>query len=251
MNNLAGKLDSINTSISKANEKTIDRIVEIDTDKIKVNSNNFYDDEYELDKLVESIKEVGLIEPLIVTKDYVLLSGHRRLNAIKQAGIKNVKCVFREGSSDDIITLIEANRYRTKSEAEILKEIETLQSYYQEQEQLGHKPKGRLRDLIAKDLGISSATVQRKLSKVKKVVSSDTKESTKESVEFKEFKKLKNQLKKMIKLQEKGQVFINKYNLHLIYKLFDHIDLDSLQEVDEGQEVLESIVVSNDTKNLK
>jgi ParB family transcriptional regulator, chromosome partitioning protein len=56
-------------------------------------------DESELNDLAESIKEHGIIQPLIVTKtkdnEYMLIAGERRLRASKLAGLKTVTCVVR------------------------------------------------------------------------------------------------------------------------------------------------------------
>ena len=43
-----------------------------------------------IDDLVESIKEVGLLQPLIINKYNQILSGHRRFESIKRLGWKEV-----------------------------------------------------------------------------------------------------------------------------------------------------------------
>jgi len=62
-------------------------------------------DQEELTELAESIRENGIIQPLIVSrvskKKYVLVAGERRLRASKMAGLKTVPVVVREISSDD------------------------------------------------------------------------------------------------------------------------------------------------------
>ena len=40
----------------------------------------------DIDDLAESIKEIGLIQPIILTKDNELIAGHRRLLACKKLG---------------------------------------------------------------------------------------------------------------------------------------------------------------------
>lgn len=63
-----------------------------------------------LDDMVESIKEHGIITPLIVRKlennTYEILSGHNRVNAGKLAGLKKVPVVIKEGLTDEEAMLI-------------------------------------------------------------------------------------------------------------------------------------------------
>lgn len=55
-----------------------------------------------LDELADSVKEHGVLEPLLVTGNghstFVVLAGHRRLAAAKKAGLKTVPCLVREYS---------------------------------------------------------------------------------------------------------------------------------------------------------
>jgi ParB family transcriptional regulator, chromosome partitioning protein len=74
---------------------------EINPDEIKVNPmqprHDF--DSASLNELVESIKEYGLIQPLVLTKNkgqYELIAGERRLRACKIIGLEKVPAVFRE-----------------------------------------------------------------------------------------------------------------------------------------------------------
>jgi ParB-like chromosome segregation protein Spo0J len=41
----------------------------------------------DIDELANSIREVGLIQPIVVTRDYKLIAGERRLRAVKKLGI--------------------------------------------------------------------------------------------------------------------------------------------------------------------
>lgn len=58
-----------------------------------------------------SIKTSGVIEPVIVTQNKVIVSGHQRVRACKELGIKNVLCDMRSYNSDDKITkdILETN----------------------------------------------------------------------------------------------------------------------------------------------
>ena len=57
-----------------------------------------------LDDMVESVKENGILNPIIVLKkedgDYEILSGHNRVNAARLAKINTVPCIVKENLSD-------------------------------------------------------------------------------------------------------------------------------------------------------
>jgi len=68
-----------------------------------------YDGE-RLDDMVRSVKELGVIVPLIVRpigKDkFEILSGHNRFNAAELAGLSEVPIIIKEGLSDEEARLI-------------------------------------------------------------------------------------------------------------------------------------------------
>ncbi|MFU0783824.1 MAG: Chromosome segregation protein Spo0J, contains ParB-like nuclease domain [Thermoanaerobacterium thermosaccharolyticum] len=72
--------------------------IKVELLKIHPRNREFFDD-MEGDKwkdFVESIKTSGIIQPLIVTDDYVVISGHQRLKAAKELGLTEVPCEVRE-----------------------------------------------------------------------------------------------------------------------------------------------------------
>ena len=81
---------------------------EIDINRIDVNPNqprsNF--DSNEIDSLSESIKDLGIIQPITVrkinTSKYEIISGERRFRASKKAGLTSIPCYIRgvENESD-------------------------------------------------------------------------------------------------------------------------------------------------------
>jgi ParB-like chromosome segregation protein Spo0J len=60
------------------------------------------DDDPEVIALAESIRERGLQEPLVITQDDYIVSGHRRRVAAWMAGLREVPCrrlmIYREGN---------------------------------------------------------------------------------------------------------------------------------------------------------
>ena len=67
-----------------------------------------------LDDMVESIREHGVLNPVIVRKKgrgYEMLSGHNRQNAAKIAGLSEIPAIVKEGLSDEeaYVYVIETN----------------------------------------------------------------------------------------------------------------------------------------------
>lgn len=69
-----------------------------------------YFDPTELSELTDSIREHGVIQPLLVTRSetdgmYTLIAGERRLLASRQAGLETVPAVLRDASQQDLVEL--------------------------------------------------------------------------------------------------------------------------------------------------
>ncbi len=111
------------------------------------------DDEL-MDKTVESIKMIGIVEPLIVRPDpdggYEIIAGHRRLRAAELAGLETVPVEVRQMDDDQaIIFMVDSNIQR-----EELLPSERAYAYKMKLDALKHQ--GERRDL-------TSAQVERKL----------------------------------------------------------------------------------------
>jgi len=74
--------------------------------------------------LIESIKRNGVLQPIWIDNNNVIISGHRRVNACKELGIETIEYEYRE-YSDSLV--IESNRYREKTWKEKLKEVAELE----------------------------------------------------------------------------------------------------------------------------
>jgi ParB family chromosome partitioning protein len=128
-------------------------------------------DNEEMNALIESIQEQGILSPLIVrplenTEDeYELISGHRRLRAALKAGAKNVPVFIYAVSRDEAaIMLVDSNLHREhilpseKAFAYKLK-LEALKHQGKTSCQLGTKL--RTDEEIAEDTNDSARQVQR------------------------------------------------------------------------------------------
>ena len=74
-------------------------------------------DDEKMDTLVDSIRENGILNPVIVRPDqsgnYEMISGNRRLHAAKIVGLKKVPAIVKEMSDDEaIIKMVDANIQR-------------------------------------------------------------------------------------------------------------------------------------------
>ncbi|RLD07109.1 MAG: stage 0 sporulation protein J [Chloroflexota bacterium] len=90
-----------------------------------------------LKELAASIREHGIIQPLVITKDeaenYTLIAGERRLKAAKMAGLEKVPVILRKASEQERleVALIE-NVQRTD-----LNSLETAAAYEQLSQEFG------------------------------------------------------------------------------------------------------------------
>lgn len=76
-------------------------------------------DDEEMERMVQSVKSIGVKEPVIVTKKadggYEMVSGHRRCYACRKAGIKEIPAIVRDMSYEEaIITMVDSNIQREK-----------------------------------------------------------------------------------------------------------------------------------------
>ena len=74
-------------------------------------------DDERMDMLVDSIRENGILNPVIVRPDqngdYEMVSGHRRLHAAGIAGLQKIPAIVKEMSDDEaIIKMVDANIQR-------------------------------------------------------------------------------------------------------------------------------------------
>lgn len=64
-------------------------------------------DEYDLEELVHSIKEFGLLQPIVVRKStdgrYEIVMGERRWRAAKEAGLTNIPAIVRQTADDSML----------------------------------------------------------------------------------------------------------------------------------------------------
>ena len=145
---------------NRENTPAKDQVQEIAADEIRANRyqprQNF--DEAALEDLSESIRQYGILQPLIVRrlpeKGYELIAGERRLRAARKAGLEKVPALVREYNDAEIseIALIENIQ---RENLNIIEEAEAyaflMQNFQLTQEMLAKKV-GRSRPHIANSL---------------------------------------------------------------------------------------------------
>ena len=118
------------------------KIYLIDPTELKPNPVNvdvYGEEEVDL-VLVGSIKELGQLDPIVITADKTIISGHRRwvaLLALKDSGIK-AKCLYKhfETKLEEKEAIIECNRQREKSWIQTYNEVNLLKEIFAEKAEL-------------------------------------------------------------------------------------------------------------------
>lgn len=175
------------------NDNEVGTVVELDIESLVP----FHDHPFELytgqrlDDMVESIKNNGILTPVIVRKlrsNYEILVGHNRTNAAKIAGLKKIPCIIKNKLSDeDAYTyVIETNlMQRSFSELKTSQKALVLTVRYENMKSQGRRNdiirelkilNGEIleavtdesmpvnnRDNVAKEYGLSGPTVARLL----------------------------------------------------------------------------------------
>lgn len=133
------------------------------------------DDEL-MEQTVESIRQIGVVSPLIVRPDpeggFEILSGHRRLHAAQLAGLETVPVIVKEMDDDAaIIFMVDSNLQRENilpSERAFSYKMKLEAMKHQGERgdltsgQVGQKSVGTVsRDIVAEQAGDSSRNVQR------------------------------------------------------------------------------------------
>jgi len=129
------------------------------------------EDPDQLSNLAENIKTYGQITPVVINPSNLILSGHRRIAALKSLGRTYADCVIRDVQPEaEIFYLIASNKQRQKDMVQLSNEIETLYTLYSKGQ--GYRsdltedgtfdPKMQrinTREAVAADLAVSNKTI--------------------------------------------------------------------------------------------
>lgn len=233
ISNLANRVNSI-----EAKDKF--NLQELDINMLVPSNNNFYGIR-EIEELAVSIKESGLMHNLVVRKladgKYEILSGERRYRALLSLNITKVPCQVKElNDVDSELLLIKANaEQRELTPMEKMEAVNRLERIYKNKKASGEEiPKGKLRDVIGKDIGLSGTQVGRYQKVDKKVIEPLKKKLDEGTISLKQAEILSN-----LTEDEQGEMY-TKVN-----------SMDSLNQKDEIDILISGINQSVETKEDK
>lgn len=134
------------------------------------NSDNFYNVD-DIDDLVESIREHGLLHPIVTNNGTTVISGHRRLAAYRRLldetgdeKYKMIPCIVLHPADpiESEMMMIEANSTaRVLTPYELMEQAKRYDALLVKAKDHGYEYEGRRRDIVAKMMKVSPAKVGR------------------------------------------------------------------------------------------
>ena len=116
---LLTSVDELFTTQAERDEAKLEKIQLIPLEELKPFRNHPFkvQNDAEMDRVVESVRKVGVISPGLARPleegGYELISGHRRLAACRQAGLETMPVLVREMTDDEaVIAMVDANLQR-------------------------------------------------------------------------------------------------------------------------------------------
>ena len=169
------KIDDFFTTQEERDDMKKEKVEEIDISLLDTFKDHPFKvlDNDDFKKLTESVKDNGILEPIIVRKKendrYEIISGHRRKRACELKGYTKIPCLIRDMSDDEaIIYMVDSNMHR-----EQILPSEKAYAYKLKLDAMKHQgikdkstsvPLGQKlssRDLLSNDVSDSSSNIQR------------------------------------------------------------------------------------------
>lgn len=112
-----------------------------------------------IESLMESIEEVGLLEPPTIDQYFQVVSGNRRFESIKRIGWEEIDVhQINVKKGDEVMTLIHFNRQRVKTTQELLNEYFELESYHRKN---GVRKGLRIRGVVSEEIKVTDSQLSR------------------------------------------------------------------------------------------
>ena len=127
------KIDDITNASSFTSKREADKIVELNISEVEpmLNQPRKIFDKQKLEELAESIKQNGVIQPILVVKDengYTIIAGERRWRAAKMANLKTIPAIIKDytDSKKKQVALIENIQREDLNVVEVARAIKEL-----------------------------------------------------------------------------------------------------------------------------
>lgn len=225
INGLIGIKGNINAGIKTALKKanTNFAITQLDIEELEPSEDNFYELR-DIEAIKESIENFGIQQNIIVMKregkKYEIIAGHRRYAACKilaeegKEEFNALPCRILPTMDDTLknILIIHTNsETRIKTPWEITEEIERLKILYRNFKKTHPEFKGKVRNAVAKDLGLSPSTLGRHENISNNLIEEVKKEYKENKIGVSNADKIASlprtgQEKALEKIQEKGSI---------------------------------------------
>ena len=225
INGLIGIKGNINAGIKTALKKanTNFAITQLDIEELEPSEDNFYELR-DIEAIKESIENFGIQQNIIVMKregkKYEIIAGHRRYAACKilaeegKEEFNALPCLILPTMDDTLknILIIHTNsETRIKTPWEITEEIERLKILYRNFKKTHPEFKGKVRNAVAKDLGLSPSTLGRHENISNNLIEEVKKEYKENKIGVSNADKIASlprtgQEKALEKIQEKGSI---------------------------------------------
>ena len=112
-----------------------------------------------IDSLMESINQVGLLEPPTIDQNFQVISGNRRFESVSRLGWEEIDVhQINVNKGDEVLTLIHFNRQRIKTIQEQLNEYFELESYHQKK---GIAKGKRIRRIVSDEIKVTDGQLAR------------------------------------------------------------------------------------------
>ena len=194
--------------------------------------------EEEMEKMIESIRENGVISPIIVRpKDdgetYEIISGHNRVEACRRAGINQIPSFIKEVDDDTAVILMVDSNLRQRNG---LLPSEKAKAYQMKMEAL--KRQGARRDLTSGQVGQKLGTVTRD------EIASYAEDSSRQ---IHRFIRLNMLVPALLTMVDEGKLA---FNPAVEISYLDTADQEIIQEIMEREQIAPSLSQAQKLKKL-
>jgi len=168
--NLNGRIAPVGSTADDAEQKDFKQaVLEVDIDKVVANpfQPRAHFDEEKLTELSNSIKEHGILQPLVVTQkgeNFELIAGERRLQAAKLAELKKIPIIIKQVEDKQklelaIVENIQRHNLNPIEEAKSFQQL--IEEFKMSQEEVAQKM-GKSRSVVANKIRLLKLPIEAK-----------------------------------------------------------------------------------------